>query len=87
MKRLRTSSCPPTGTRSVMSGPWSLEWLSDQLHFEAGVVSSSHKHIKKVGRQKEHLCKSISLSQKRKKLNGVLRHSVHSLKKSGSTFS
>jgi len=81
MKRLRTASCPPTGARSLMSGPWSLEWLSDQVHCEAGVISSSCKHIKKVGRPKEPLCKSNSFTQKRKKLNGVLRHSVHSLKK------
>ncbi|MCI66232.1 hypothetical protein A2U01_0087490, partial [Trifolium medium] len=25
----RTKSCPPGVTRSVVSGPWSLEWLHD----------------------------------------------------------
>ncbi|MCI47259.1 hypothetical protein A2U01_0068500, partial [Trifolium medium] len=28
----RTKSCPPGATRSVLSGPWSLEWLHDHNH-------------------------------------------------------
>lgn len=28
-QRGRASSCPPRPTRSIASGPWSLEWLTD----------------------------------------------------------
>ncbi|MCI71026.1 hypothetical protein A2U01_0092289, partial [Trifolium medium] len=31
----RTSSCPPEARRSVISGPWSWEWLNDQNHRDA----------------------------------------------------
>ncbi|MCH94556.1 sulfate transporter, partial [Trifolium medium] len=30
--RKRHLSCPPSGGRSVLSGPWSLEWLNDHNH-------------------------------------------------------
>ncbi|XP_045830922.1 uncharacterized protein LOC123922227 [Trifolium pratense] len=33
----RTNSCPPEVKRSVISGPWSLEWLNDQNHGDVGV--------------------------------------------------
>ncbi|MCI47135.1 DUF4283 domain protein, partial [Trifolium medium] len=32
MRRKRTKSCPPRANRSVISGPWSLEWLQDHNH-------------------------------------------------------
>jgi hypothetical protein len=32
-----TKSCPPSANRSGMSGPWSLEWLHDHNHGDAGV--------------------------------------------------
>ncbi|MCI67152.1 hypothetical protein A2U01_0088410, partial [Trifolium medium] len=32
----RTMSCPPGATRSIISGPWSLEWLHDRNHGDAG---------------------------------------------------
>ncbi|MCI58488.1 hypothetical protein A2U01_0079743, partial [Trifolium medium] len=35
LRRKRHSSCPPSGGRSVLSGPWSLEWLNDHNHGEA----------------------------------------------------
>jgi len=42
----RQLSCPPMATQSVSSGPWSLEWLKDHVHGEAGVVSSSNQASK-----------------------------------------
>ncbi|GAU37651.1 hypothetical protein TSUD_220770 [Trifolium subterraneum] len=32
----RTKSSPPGASRSVVSGPWSLEWLYDQNHGDVG---------------------------------------------------
>jgi len=76
----RGSSCPPQATWSLESGPWSLEWLSDQHHGDAGVISYPEK-LKKVVRPSSHMADTID--KKRKKVNGVLRHYVHSLKKIG----
>lgn len=39
----RNNSCPPYRSRSVVSGPWSLDWLSHQNHMEASVIFSSKK--------------------------------------------
>lgn len=80
-ERCRASSCPPKAARSIASGPWSLEWLSDQHHSEAGVVSSSRKEGKKRIRLRKKEGHEVNVDQKRKKVNGVLRHPVHSLKK------
>lgn len=55
-KRGRATSCPPRAARSVASGPWSLEWLSDQHHSEAGVVSYARKVGKKLIRSREQVC-------------------------------
>ena len=56
-------------------GPWSLEWLSDQNHVEAGVISSSKIRHKKVAISQERQ------QIKKKKANCVLRHPMVSLKK------
>ncbi|MCH96522.1 sulfate transporter, partial [Trifolium medium] len=32
LQRKRNASCPPSGGRSIVSRPWSLEWLSDHNH-------------------------------------------------------
>ncbi|MCI50811.1 hypothetical protein A2U01_0072055, partial [Trifolium medium] len=37
----RTKSCPPDAIRSVLSGPWSLEWLQDLNQGDAGVLFSA----------------------------------------------
>ena len=47
-RRGRASACPPQAARSVESGLWSIEWLSDQNHGDVGVISSSKKKVKKV---------------------------------------
>lgn len=79
--KTRASSVPPRAARSVESGPWSLEWLSDQHHGEAGVISSLRKKFKKARRPSIDSTKSGLIVKKRKKVDGVLRHYVHSLKK------
>jgi len=59
----------------VLSGPWCLEWLSDQNHVEAGVISSSktrHKNVT-ISHERQQI--------KKKKANCVLRHQLASLKK------
>ncbi|GAU47563.1 hypothetical protein TSUD_404100 [Trifolium subterraneum] len=43
----RAISCPPTATRTVISGPWSLEWLHDQNDGDAGVLFSASKKVAK----------------------------------------
>ena len=59
----------------MLSGPWCLEWLSDQNHVEAGVISSSktrHKNVT-ISHERQQI--------KKKKANCVLRHQLASLKK------
>ncbi|MCI19132.1 DUF4283 domain protein, partial [Trifolium medium] len=46
----RTKSCPPGVNRSVISGPWSLEWLHDLNQGDAGVIFSASKRSCKGGR-------------------------------------
>jgi len=46
LRRKRQNSCPPRVTRSINSGPWSIEWLQDQVYGDVGVVSSSKKASK-----------------------------------------
>ncbi|MCI75242.1 hypothetical protein A2U01_0096510, partial [Trifolium medium] len=41
LRSKRTSSCPPEASRSVISGLWSLEWLHDHNHGDAGVIFSA----------------------------------------------
>ncbi|MCI25862.1 DUF4283 domain protein, partial [Trifolium medium] len=49
--RKRTKSCPPGVNRSVIFGPWSLEWLHDHNHGDARVIfSSKKKKVKAVER-------------------------------------
>lgn len=63
-----------------MSGPWSLEWLSDQVHGDVGIVSSSRRKSRQVAFSTEPK-HSEGASRFKRKVGGVLRHSVHSLKK------
>ena len=74
-------SCPPKATQCIASGPWSLEWLSDQHHSEARVVSSSRKGGNKRVWLSKKEGRADNVHQKRKKLFGALRHPVLSLKK------
>lgn len=58
-----------------------MEWLSDQVHGDVGIVSSLRRKGKKVTVSKETKASEGASRFKRKKVGGVLRHSVHSLKK------
>jgi len=78
---LRTTSCPQRAAHSLESGPWSLEWISDQHHGAAGVISSSRRQVKKMVRPRNSSSHSGTVDKKRKKVDGVLRHTVYSLKK------
>jgi hypothetical protein len=77
----RTRSCPPRVRRPAFSGPWSLEWLQDHAHEEAGVIFSSKKRAQKperpgVGRQRvKHK------GAKKRKGGGPLCHALFSLKR------
>ncbi|MCH79282.1 cysteine-rich receptor-like protein kinase [Trifolium medium] len=75
----RNMSCPPGTERPIISGPWSLEWLHDHNHGDAGVIFSAKKRSKRAGRQITGLRKEEDLGVKKKKAEGMLRHS--SLKK------
>ncbi|PNX63627.1 putative sulfate transporter, partial [Trifolium pratense] len=77
----RTNSCPPEVKRSVISGPWSLEWLNDQNHGEAGVIFSVCKKGKKGHHHGKSLNKFGHQEPRRRKEGGLLRHPLHSLKK------
>ncbi|PNX85649.1 hypothetical protein L195_g041719, partial [Trifolium pratense] len=77
----RTSSCPPEARRSVMSGPWSLEWLQDQNYGDAGVIFSASKKSRKEIFHGPSLKRKVDQDPRRRKAGGVLRHPIHSLKK------
>jgi hypothetical protein len=77
----RQHSYPPITTRSVTSGPWSLEWLKDHVHGEAGVVSSS-KHTSKQRLKSKVSSIAVESNLKNKmKAVGRLKHPAHNLKK------
>jgi hypothetical protein len=75
----RSKSCPPGVTRSVVSGPWSLEWLHDHNHGGAGVIFSTKKRPKGVERSGPSQGHKAALEHKKRKVDGSFRHS--SLKK------
>ncbi|CAJ2632329.1 unnamed protein product [Trifolium pratense] len=77
----RTSSCPPEARRSAISGPWSLEWLQDQNHGDAGVIFSASKKSRKQIINGPSIKRKVELDPRRRKAGGLLRHPFHSLKK------
>ncbi|GAU27940.1 hypothetical protein TSUD_146550 [Trifolium subterraneum] len=77
----RTNSCPPGANRSAFSGPWSLEWLNDINQRDAGVIFTASKRLKKGGHSGARQQKEGKQEIKRTKAGGLLRHSIHSLKK------
>jgi len=80
-KQRRPTSCPLRPYRSSVSGLWSLKRLTVQHHSEAGAISSSRKVVNKGVRSKEGLSKGQGPHHRRKKVDGVMCHNVHSLKK------
>lgn len=68
-RSIRQSSCPPGGTHSTSSsGPWSMEWLQSHKNGR-----STRLQADRPVEMDEGLC--------RKKVGGLLNHSVHCLKK------
>jgi hypothetical protein len=73
----RSKSCPPRSDRSLVSGPWSLKWLHAKHYSDVRAVSSSAKDVQ----QRDRFKSGRYQAQRRKKVDGVMRHNVHSLKK------
>jgi len=70
-----TTSCPPSHERSMITGPWSLEWLGDIDHGHAGVIFASRKKLKnKSSIIQRQQVKNKDVQMTKKKLDGVLRH-------------
>lgn len=80
-RRVPLASSPPGMGKVVVSGPWSVEWLQDQRHGDAGIIFSPKKNLKKKVITKGTTGPVEGECAKRKKVGGTLRHSVHSLKK------
>ncbi|GAU51172.1 hypothetical protein TSUD_412070 [Trifolium subterraneum] len=81
IRRKRHLSCPPGGGRSNNSGPWSLEWLEDNNIGEAGIIVSAKKKIIRNNRLQRARNDELTKVPTKKKVRGVLRHTVSSLKK------
>ncbi|PNX56919.1 hypothetical protein L195_g058441, partial [Trifolium pratense] len=77
----RANSFPPKVSRSIISGPWSLEWLHDLNHEVVGVIFSACKRVRMRvhlgGRQQK--CRQSD--PRKSKEGGPLRHLFHSIKK------
>ena len=83
LRRKRQNSCPPRTTRSFNLGPWSIEWLQDQVHGDVGVVSSSKQasKIKKNTQVNSSKLVKDDTTVKEVKLDNKLKHSARNLKK------
>jgi hypothetical protein len=79
-RHVRMSSFPAWAERSMVSGPWSMDWLNHHNHGDAGVIFSSKK-IKNLRNVIDNQKQNGVSSAKRRKVGGTLRHSVHTLKK------
>jgi len=83
----RQHSCPPRATRSITSGPWSIEWLQDHIHGDVGVVSSSKttskpKTITKAKPSKTTVKETASKERNTSsRLKHSLKHSTRNMKK------
>ncbi|MCI07228.1 DUF4283 domain protein, partial [Trifolium medium] len=80
-RRKRTKSCPPGVKRSMISGPWSLDWLHDHNHGDVGVIFSTKKRPRKEGQSGGRQKKEGQEHPKRRKAGGIMRHSLYNLKK------
>ncbi|GAU38018.1 hypothetical protein TSUD_395770 [Trifolium subterraneum] len=69
----RTMSCPPGVDRSAGFGPWSLEWLHDHNHGDAGVIFSNKKSRKDAERLGLGQGKDVARAHKKRKDKGALR--------------
>jgi hypothetical protein len=79
-KRNRTTSCPPAG-RSALSGPWSLEWLSEHNCGGAGGLPSSKKQNKEGSVAGGERHKQAVKGRPKTTTGGFIHHSLCSLKR------
>jgi hypothetical protein len=77
----RARSCPPRVRRPAFSGPWSLEWLQDHAHEDAGVIFSSKKRAQQSERPGVSRARVEHKGAKKKKGGGPLCHTLFSLKR------
>ncbi|GAU33774.1 hypothetical protein TSUD_393360 [Trifolium subterraneum] len=71
----RTRSCPPGALCSGVSGPWSLNWLQEHDHGNAGVLFSTHKKERNMVRLGPVLGKKMDPEYNKRKGGGLFRHS------------
>ncbi|PNX64490.1 hypothetical protein L195_g054045, partial [Trifolium pratense] len=81
LHRKRSESCPPKVSRSINSGPWSLEWLHDHNYGDAGVIFSARKRLSSRVLSGARKPKGSQSDSRRRKERGMLRHPLHSIKK------
>jgi hypothetical protein len=76
-------SFPLGVSRSNLSGPWTLEWLTYHHHGDANIISSTENKVKKS--KKKIVCigggSNLNGLWNEKKAGGLLKHSIHNLKK------
>jgi hypothetical protein len=76
----RTSSCPPAG-RSALSGPWSLEWLSEHNRGGVGGLPSLKKRNKEGSAVGGERLKQAVKGRPKTTSGGFIHHSLCSLKR------
>ncbi|PNX84817.1 cysteine-rich receptor-like protein kinase, partial [Trifolium pratense] len=64
-----------------MSGPWSLDWLHDHNHGDAGVIFSTRKNFKARKSRGDGNLRDARKPLKKRHGGGKPRHSLHTLKK------
>jgi hypothetical protein len=82
--RKRSNNPPPVSNedgRSYVSGPWSVDWLQNVQQGDIGLISSKNKRLKKVVKKKRGNGEGKKQEVCKKKVGGVLRHPVLTLKK------
>jgi hypothetical protein len=77
----RARASPPRDRRPALSVPWSLEWLQDHTHEDAGVIFSSKKRFQKPERPGVHRQKVEHKGAKKRKGGGLLCHALFSQKR------
>ncbi|CAJ2642053.1 unnamed protein product [Trifolium pratense] len=80
-RRKRSDSCPPKVSRSIISGPWSLEWLHDHNYGDAEVIFSASKRLITRDHNGVRKQKGSQIDPRRRKERGLLSHPLHSIKK------
>ncbi|MCI32496.1 DUF4283 domain protein, partial [Trifolium medium] len=77
----RANSCPSDECRVAIYGPWSLEWLQDHNHGDAGVIFSANRRNMKGNQSGGRQDMEGQQDPKRRKAGGLLRHPLFCMKK------